>query len=495
MDADQPLSAPWMLRTEARSIQRYIVSTNRLVEIIGASALVEQMHGLASSLAAELGGVTLTAAAGAVTLGFTTPEACLRFAEWWPLVCARHAPGLHVTQAWVGPTGDDHRLPTLRAGLDAAAQRIAPDLPQAGPMVARAGRTGRAALRRGERTGRKDWTDRETLAKLRDETADPLGDTLLGPAVGQWSFTRQSQVLGEDGLAVVHIDGDGIGQRTLKMSDAQYVAFSRALACAMRAAAVAGVARLIDAETARLKRAGRTPAPGQALPARPVVLGGDDFTIIVSAPDALAFVEAFLTTLKAEGLTPAFKDDGGLTATAGVAIVHDHAPFYEAHRLARELCEAAKTCKLAEEDPKSSLLFHRVTTSAIPAWSAVLTGELEGGRKETLPDGLAGGPYHLAGSRCLADLLELAQALGKLPRGPVREWARLAMRDPNRAALRWKRLRQVAEGRDAWAPIEAALLKLDVDPDTGLYKDNTATPVLDAHTLARLTPGRAGGAS
>ena len=88
---------------------------------------------------------------------------------------------------------------------------------------------------------------------------------------------------------------------------------------------------------------------------------------------------------------------------------------------------------------------------------------------------------------------ELAQALGKLPRGPVREWARLAMRDPSRAEVRWQRLKEVAEGRGAWNSTRAALVKLGVDPETGLYTDNTATPVLDAHVLGRLTPGRSGG--
>lgn len=493
MDASTPSHAPWLLRTEARGIQRYIVATNRLVEITGASALVERLPERASALAAELGGLTLTSAAGAATLGFPDEASCARFAEWWPLVCVRHAPGLQVTAAWAGPTEGDHRVHLLREKLDMAQQRLGVELPEAGPMVARAGRTGRAAVTRGDRPGRRDWLDRETAAKLRDEGDDPVGDRFLGPAHQGWTFTRETQALGADGMAVVHIDGDGLGQRMLGLSDADYVAFSRALRAAMETAAQAATARLVDLETRRLKREGPLPATGSALPARPVVLGGDDCALLVRASDALAFVEGFLTELEAQGAASVFGSQG-LTATAGIAIVHDHTPFYEAHRLARDLCDAAKDSKRASKDSGSSLLFHRVTTSALAPWSAVLTQELAGGRTETLPDGLAGGPYGLRGPRRLQDLIALAQALRLLPRGPVREWARLALREPARAQVRWQRLREVAAGRGVWHGVEAGLTALGADPETGLARDGRSTPVLDAHTLGRLAPDLAGGA-
>ncbi len=82
-----------------------------------------------------------------------------------------------------------------------------------------------------------------------------------------------------------------------------------------------------------------------AVPVLPLVLGGDDLTVICTGSVALAFTEAYLTAFEEE--TRGNKVIGrtapdGLTACAGVAVVKPHFPFSAAYELAEELTREAK---------------------------------------------------------------------------------------------------------------------------------------------------------
>ncbi len=81
------------------------------------------------------------------------------------------------------------------------------------------------------------------------------------------------------------------------------------------------------------------------MPVLPLVLGGDDLTVICAGSISLAFTEAYLTAF--EEVTRASELlGGGLTACAGVAVVKPHFPFSAAYDLAEELTkEAKKTVK------------------------------------------------------------------------------------------------------------------------------------------------------
>jgi hypothetical protein len=79
------------------------------------------------------------------------------------------------------------------------------------------------------------------------------------------------------------------------------------------------------------------------MPARPVLLGGDDITIIVRADLALAFTEQLL--IEIETLCENIVEDkskGALSACAGIAIVRPGTPFLTASHLAESLCNHAK---------------------------------------------------------------------------------------------------------------------------------------------------------
>ena len=132
----------WLYRYEAKSIQRWILATDRLVELVGGSTLVQELRAHATALAGE--GRLLFAAAGSGTARFESREELDRFARWWPMFVSRYAPGLELVQGWV--EGDD--LDALRGCLGAARNVPIPDLPEAGPWIARAGRSGLPAVAR-----------------------------------------------------------------------------------------------------------------------------------------------------------------------------------------------------------------------------------------------------------------------------------------------------------------------------------------------------------
>ncbi|WP_162233262.1 Cas10/Cmr2 second palm domain-containing protein, partial [Protofrankia coriariae] len=85
------------------------------------------------------------------------------------------------------------------------------------------------------------------------------------------------------------------------------------------------------------------------VPVLPLVLGGDDLTVICTGSVALAFTEAYLVAFEeATRDHPDIRQQApdGLTACAGVAVVKPHFPFSAAYDLAEELTkEAKKTVK------------------------------------------------------------------------------------------------------------------------------------------------------
>jgi hypothetical protein len=156
-------------------------------------------------------------------------------------------------------------------------------------------------------------------------------------------------------LAVIHADGNGLGQIFINLE--QYIAgdrndnrnyirqfreFSLDLDVCTRQAFIQALEVFPTDQH-------------KPMPLVPLVLGGDDLTIVCDARYALAFTEAFLkafeqNTEKSEVIraiaTNAFQISlGQLSACAGIAIVKPHFPFSTAYQLADDLAKSAKIVK------------------------------------------------------------------------------------------------------------------------------------------------------
>lgn len=461
----------WVYRAEVKGIQSWILASDRLRELKGGSALVEDLSACAETVGRGLGGLVRVAAAGSATIEFPNDSSLGAFAEGWPFIVEQVAPGLPVVQAWA-PKG---QMKLLYEKLGHARNLARMDLPEAGPLLARCGRSGLPAVCVGDKDGMED---RAMQAKtLRAQGGDALAERLL-PQGETRTFIEDVDQFPEGYVAVVHADGNRVGERVMGLGDDldALQRFSRHLGDATARAARRAVARLCEESRAQAR-----------IPARPIVLGGDDLTFLVSARYALPFTDLYLQ---------AFADEtrdlsgGGLQASAGIALVKPGWPFHSAHELAESLCNTAKNILNRE----SGFLFHRVTTALADLdWADLVRREL------AVPADVARAPeapasWHLLGGMAykaseVQPLANLALAARRLPRGSLRAWVAEARVSPDRAAARFQRLREVAN-KDDLSLFENALRDLGAEPHSGWR--GLRSPIPDAlvwntiqpHTLA-----------
>ncbi len=516
------MSVRWFYRFEAKGIQNWILSTGRLREILGASAIIESLvdrRGLLSRVleASDPDGRVVYSAAGGATLAFGSDRGLQAFARRWAFEVARLAPGLPIVQAWVpGDTPPDDVAGALAVGLAAARNSIPPHGPGMGPVLVKAPRSGRPAVA-GVRD--RDGNLQDAGALARDEAATRFADRVRAnfgvdaPEGMQWTDDL-GKLAGGDGqyLAVVHADGNGLGTIVPTLSLEELPEFSRALADAARRAARRATHEALFVRETNEER---------LVPGRPIVLGGDDLTAILKAERALAFVQAFCRAF-GEETEKADAIPGRLTATAGVAFVRDTHPFIHAYKRAAALGADPKLhgrVLAGEAVPPSLLAFQRVTSSlhASPAEHARLLGP--DGAPRVLRDGagdkpmrLTAGPWLLepeatdqlasAGILRLGALRDLAVALRRddLPVGTFREVARLLEVDPDVARERLRRVVVVQRDRatKGWVRLVEQLRTIGLPDDSPLWFDGqrlaqgssltpqALTPWLDALALARL---------
>ena len=173
-----------------------------------------------------------------------------------------------------------------------------------------------------------------------------------------------------DWLAVVHADGNGLGKIFKNFHQhigATSPAENRKYVDALRRFSIA----LDRCTEAAFKEAARTMRPTKSgiLPIAPLVLGGDDLTVVGDGRYALQFTRCFLEAFEKEtaskkhcdGIVPAIAQTAlhadRLSACAGVSIIKPHFPFSTAYDLAESLIRSAKTVKQQVKRPGSDAPF------------------------------------------------------------------------------------------------------------------------------------------
>ena len=213
--------------------------------------------------------------------------------------------------------------------------------------------------------------------------SNPDGSTTTDSDTDSGDYTFLSKV------AVIHIDGNGVGGIMKNLNEAKKRVpqdmFKDQIGCdrddpdALRRFLLAVNRHLDDAVTlafaaawtciAELSRhddhrAGREHT---VIPVVPVILGGDDVTVITSGDYALPFAAAYLRHYEEATrndpilryLTPPKgQDTGPMTAAAGVAIVKRNFPFHIAYDLAEKLVDRAKKVGKTAQPPCSTLDYH-----------------------------------------------------------------------------------------------------------------------------------------
>jgi hypothetical protein len=436
-----------LLHIETSGNQRFIFATNKLRENVGASQMIWQVGDHARQIAGERGCTVILATSGKATIvapDRPAAEALVRDVTRAALV---ESPGVEVHGAITHFDPAREKLADaigrVRLRHDSLRNAIPPTVArfQRLPCVAECATSGLPAAKpgRGFHGSRKDRGDdlRSAVSQAKWIAAE-TGLTRLASAAGDVPVMRSIKDLDEldaaapDWLAVVHADGNGLGQLLMgfdKLVERKHPGadwqthareldkFSRELDdCTARAFGTA-----VRGAWERFSKNGETNAggAGSSLPLVPLVLGGDDLTVVCDGRFAVGFAADYLRAFEretAEGFVGGYTAlaaearGPGLTACAGVAVIKPHFPFHAAYELAEELLASAKQVKRHIADRGCSALdFHVLYDSSDASLERIRAALLVDGGQTNLTskpyvvsEGLADHPW--AGARTIERL-------------------------------------------------------------------------------------------
>ncbi|MDX3099970.1 Cas10/Cmr2 second palm domain-containing protein [Nonomuraea angiospora] len=422
--------------------QRYIFSSGKRQEIVGASDLIARVNEawVLEALAEVFQGFDkdtwrietheaelLVAAAGRITVLVKDKPAGQRLVTVLTCRALEEAPGLDlcgaVIECPVGRFGEVLRssqsqlasVRELRPGPEGRFLRL--------PLIADCASSGlpASAVRR---EGPGEPSQRRSAAAMKKLAAYPGALDRLGRRVSADPKTMREMVdqlgLRADWVAVVHADGNGLGEVFQSVVESANGHNDRIQADSLRdfSLGVDGCAkRALLTALDRTSRELHRPGP---LPVLPLVLGGDDLTVVCEGEVALPFTRHYLEAFEEETahderlrpLLDALKRPH-LGAGAGVAIVKRNYPFHFAYELAEQLAtEEAKKVK----QWSSALAFVALYESSAPDLDRIRKSvSLSGGSSSSASPYLvgAGTGEEPARGRTWEDLVRRADALSR----------------------------------------------------------------------------------
>lgn len=365
-----------------QGIQGFIFGTNKLKEIVGASELVEQictdLFYKVANVKKEDSNIILSAA-GNIKYVFDDEQKCKDFVKLFPKSVTELAPGVTISQAFIEFQGNDYSESIQKLEDKLKAQRNIVSAPlEIGFMgLERARRTSGVAVD----YVKDDALDDATLSKINAGDNVALFEKMSGfkPKAHELAFdTEEITKSGKNSwIAVIHADGNGLGQilqnkgKDLVLAN-KFEKFSKTIEESTKNAIKKAFEEVVKSDFTGKNK----------YPIRPIIIGGDDVTIIIRADLALDFTKIFLGQFEIES-SKKFKEiglsdySGGLTACAGIAYIKESYPLHYGLSLAEKLCsDAKKYVKRTKGDgkiedpqygemPKSAIAFYKVQDSFV----------------------------------------------------------------------------------------------------------------------------------
>ncbi|NUN13567.1 MAG: hypothetical protein HUU55_08020 [Myxococcales bacterium] len=517
---------PILTGIDLLGIQSYIFASNRLRDVLTASWLIEYVMSSEFLTSAGCGqGDIVNTAGGNAALVFGDLDTAKTFTRNYTRSLLETAPGLDV--AVVHRSFESGHLASalrvIQADLARAKLERMPQIPLLGQSVtARCPTTGGPVV---------DIVDDEfvsaQIATLRKPAHvhcaqtrwknflpdKPLGDNRKA------TFPVQLDHLGRSAgdtslLGVVHVDGNGIGTLIRQWiaaknqaGDDRLRAEYREWSYDLRRLGDNVIHRLVSRIVSRIqclessKRPPRwhltgapealgfdlylDPTDGMVcLPFRPIVLGGDDITFVCDARIALDLAAEAIRIIENEKI----RHLGMLSASVGVAMVKQHAPFSHAVGLASELCGSAKQTRRASGNSGSWIDWHIGLPKPGEVVSSIRKRQYRGKTAE-----LTLRPYPLSGHNDVYNFATLTDSwLGPSPsshrggqgfRGD-RLWAESRNRIKQLATLASSGPSAVEAQMDAWKTIDPSLTFPSGIDGRGLVGQRT--PLIDIAELIDL---------
>ena len=387
------------------SLQRYIFRSNRLKENIGASYLAKHWldEGLVEAIRRAKFEVDRTTwdyykkhpnkktpgaareaveveviyvGGGNAALLCRDRDVARKAVKAWSRELLVNAPGLRVAVGY----GDNHSSLAVayREALNDLS-RYEEGLPFGAalyglPVVRACSSTGLPASVRSSEEG--EWIS-QTAARKRAQV-----DTEDKPSCAQQAITDEFRCVlqkgqrfaieldklggreGQSHIAVVHADGNGMGERLNKVigeasgADEEFLHNLRAFS-----ASVSHLSKHALNETLGYLQAALPLEPlrhhENVFPLRPIVYGGDDLTFVCDGRLGLDLAARYLQAFS-KGKIRILGEDEYVDACAGVAVVPTKFPFARAYDFAEELCGEAKSHRRQQSDPTGSWLDFQV---------------------------------------------------------------------------------------------------------------------------------------
>ncbi|MDM8545498.1 hypothetical protein QUF61_03290 [Candidatus Venteria ishoeyi] len=550
---------PTVYGFEIKSIQNYILDGNKLRDMVGASEQIEYICfntnntknlSLIDEVLAVLGinnpqPQFVRKAGGAFLICLDDEEQAQQLQAVWTLAIQRFLPGVSFAQGFASDKTLPKAVEQVRAKLVSNRNIHFPSLPQASPFSFRSPRTGQAAYssrkRRDQQQEQMDAAitqkhefyrctfgskvyeagnsrlfkklafdvegDNQDLAKFHwpvDLNAEDADADVENYQQDSFPFLGDNRYVG-----IIHADGNALGQllrdlevniKAQDLNDKAYKAAFLAFSKAIEDTTLQAIKTTLNKLITRLKL---HPDGKDTMPARPLVIGGDDVTFVVRGDLALDFCSDFLQNferLSQKNLAPLVSEYGikikSLTACAGIAFVKANQPFYLAYQLAGKLCDHAKDESKRET---SCLAFHRITNSVIGDYKGLLREELSLADKKFLTMQ----PYKVnkmdaSALASLEDLQDFASFMkdedNHISKGAARELLNLLHLNPieaEHAFNRWRENMQKSQLQD-WEGFIDKLSKLTGSKAMNLsclFSDDK-TPIGDALMLNAVSQGR-----
>ncbi len=472
----------YLYAASVQGIQSFIFQSNKLKEIVGASTIVDDLckDFFNSHYLDDIGEENIILQAAGNIKCIVDSETCKKIVREFPMLVVNKAPGITISQAVVKlaasyPNNQEMNEVEKRLRI----QRNRPAMPLD---------TGYMGLERARRTGGVavasiggELLDLETLKKVETREEDTIklfkkfsGIERLNAKQVPFDFKYIPGTESESSwIAIIHADGNSIGKLVQGLTAKEFRGFSKKLGEATKEAARDAFQQVI-------------PEPGahQKYPIRPVILGGDDLTVIIRADLALKFTEAYLKAFESrtqEYLSKFLKNKEKLTACAGIAYIKVNYPFHYGAQLADKLTNEAKKASkdIDKENPPSSLAIYKVLSSFVEP--------LDEMKKRT--HFVAGklyfdhGPYfvHPVNGRPTVD--DIFEKMNKIKEsddlqgvGKLRHWLTLLHKNPKEADIYLDRMKQV--NKDFY-------MKMDMDRER---KTDSTTIIFDLIQLYSFEP-------
>jgi len=485
----------YLYGASVQGIQGFIFETNKLREIVGASDLIEWFCSLEfinsfmkkNSINFDKDKI-LRNAGGNIRIVFDKKDELEIFVKNFPKYIMQKAYGITISQAVVEfDTGKYlNKKDALEYQLTKARNRASIPLDARFSLMKQTPRTGKPAfeIKFDELIDKGNW---QKYTNSDDAWLNIILNKLELKKIAN-RFPLEMDMIANDNnkVAIIHADGNKMGLMLQQMNDGLKNKTDNEIQEVFKTFSTQITNSTNDAVKEAFEATFNDIDKDAKIPFRPVVIGGDDVTVICDANKALDFTQAYLKAFEAN-TKKNFKNAKldryaeKLTACAGIAFCNKKFPFHYAYNLAEHLCSYAKESSNREA---SCLAFHNIQSSFVEDYKSFIREELT--TKEDIM--LLFAPYYTEKEPKIDTLTKLYKLFNNsdIPLGKYREWLSELYKSQEYAELFLERIDVVMRakiGKDKYQKLDEVLQSLDNQLRLNNLIVNNQTPMQDIKSV------------